>query len=175
MAPRPLNLPSYVIFMTTAATRQLAFDVAALMTQLDSTVYVDDFEAPLYDAYAALWGTMPIPDYADPKISRALRLESRFGHSDRDIIGSLRKWFDDEFDGVLLGRMAVERALEVNVLEEYIYLFRDGDRISCIAFDDAIKAKKVHESEVLYFYLDQEKLDDPAAVISKLEELYGAR
>jgi hypothetical protein len=126
-AHRPLNLPKYVFLMTRDdASRRLACDVADHMQSIDNTVYIDDFETPIYEAFMAMFGRDYKKDYGHPKNRQALMLESQIERSEQEVILSLREWFFKTFDSKVLGRMAFNRAVETMDLNEYIYVFRDA-------------------------------------------------
>lgn len=139
---RPLNLPKYVFLMTNdEPSRKLAVSVAALMSDLDQTVYIDDFEAPIYDAFQTMFNRDFAKDYGDPQNTQALMLEAKVEASESDIIASLRDWFHKTMGADVLGRMGHKRAVDQQALTDYIYVFRDStmDYIKPFVADKSIR------------------------------------
>lgn len=126
MRPHPLSLPKYVILMSDEATRPLACAVAKLMADMDHTVYIDDFETPITNAFMAMWDKDYFKDYGNPDVCRGLMTEAIGEHSERDMIVYLRQWFVTHFGADQLGKMGLKRALAEQTLNEHIYVFRDG-------------------------------------------------
>lgn len=143
---RPLELPKYVLLSTGNRTRQLSYDVAQEMARMDQTVYIDAFEAPLAEAFRAMWDKDFHKDYTDPRSSAALVLEAG-DKSEREIIESLRLWFEKEFGTGTLGKMALKRAQDQQSINEYIYVLHDAFRV-----EDHTTFSKVFKSRDLMIF-----------------------
>lgn len=111
----PPSLPPYIFLMSDHTTAKLANEVAEALSAKYPSVYVDDFLAPIHEAYRALFSL-------DWKRDMASDVES----TERDHIVSLEKWFIEQFGEHELGKLARERCDERNEMADYITVFRDA-------------------------------------------------
>lgn len=123
----PVHLPPLTFLMCDHTTAQLAVDVAEVLSSLDGTLYVDDFLAPIHQGLQSMFDIDWQRDLADPKNNQRLMLESASGDaSERDILVSLEKWFNETFGEPQLGLMGLKRMKVNRDLFAYPYLFRDA-------------------------------------------------
>jgi len=130
----PSSLPPFIFLLSDHTTRTLACDVAERLSEIDSHVYIDDFLAPVYDGFAAMFDMDLKRDFARPRETDKLMLEAISESTESDIIVSLEKWFIETFGEAQLGRMALKRALEVRENFDHTIVFRDATQRHLEAF-----------------------------------------
>ncbi len=121
----PPSLPPYIFLMSDHTTAQLAHDVAEELSRRHPSVFIDDFLAPIHEAFAAMFELDWKRDAGDPR---------NVGPTERDNIVSLEKWFIEQFGEHRLGNMGRERCIARNMMVDYITVFRDATNAHLIGF-----------------------------------------
>lgn len=134
LAPPP-SLPPYTFLMSDHTTRQLACDVAEELSQLNHTVYIDDFLTPIHDALAAMLELDMKRDLGSPSNTNRLVLETVEECTEQDLINSLERWHIKRFGEDALARIALKRAQYNRANFDYSYVFRDARPIHVEAFN----------------------------------------
>jgi hypothetical protein len=142
MHPRPpASLPPFTFLMSDHTTHKLACEVAALLVAESDLVYIDDFLAPIQNGLSALLDVDWKRDLGDFTTTNRLVLEAKVESTERDLIVSLEKWFNETFGDDRLGKLALKRALDHREMYEYSYVFRDATRVHVKPFIDRIKPR----------------------------------
>jgi hypothetical protein len=142
----PIHLPPLTLLMSDHTTSQLAIDVAEELSLRNASLYVDDFLTPIHEALQSMFDLDWKRDMANPRESNRLMLESLSGEdSERDVIVSLEKWFNETFGEAQLGRMGLKRMKINRELFDYPYLFRDATpkHIQPIIADSSIPRRDI--------------------------------
>jgi len=92
-------------------TRQLAVDVADALTMANNTVYIEDFMAPIHEGLRAMLELDMRRDLASPSETNRLVVETG-EHTEADLIVSLERWFNNNFDEYFLGKLGHRRAVD---------------------------------------------------------------
>lgn len=122
----PPTLPPYIFLLSDHTTRQLAVAVAEALSAKYPSVYVDDFLAPIHEAYLAMFELDWKRDIGNPKVTTEQFSVEDGGHTAQDLIVSLEKWFIEQFGETKLGKMARQRSDARNAMADYITVFRDA-------------------------------------------------
>ena|SRR5882757_4226314 len=124
--PRPPSkLPSFIFLLADQHTRQLAVDVADALTMANNTVYIEDFMAPIHEGLRAMLELDMRRDLASPSETNRLVVETG-EHTEADLIVSLERWFNNNFDEYFLGKLGHRRAVDNVTHFDYTVLFRDA-------------------------------------------------
>ena len=119
------NLPPYIFLMSDHTTKQLAVDVADALAEKYPAVYIDDFLAPIHEAYTAMFELDWKRDMGNPEV---------VSPDTNDMIVSLERWFIDQFGATKLGEMARQRSDARNHMADYITVYRDATANHIIGF-----------------------------------------
>lgn len=122
----PPSLPPYIFLMSDHTTRQLAVDVAEALSDKYPTVFVEDFLAPIHEAFITMFDLDWKRDMGNYFENNRQFLSSKHGETEQDLIVSLEAWFIDRFGETELGKMARQRSDARNAMADYITVFRDA-------------------------------------------------
>ena len=122
----PLSLPPYTFLMSDYTTKQLAVDVAGLLSQDSDIVLVEDFLGPIADGLAAMFEIDWKRDLCVPSNTNRLMLPALRESTEADVLVSLEKWFIENFGPRALGDIARTRALENREIADYSIVYRDA-------------------------------------------------
>jgi hypothetical protein len=126
----PPFLPPLTFIMSDHATRPLAIELAAGISLIAPTTYVDDFLTPVYDGFTAMFNADWKRDMADPREAAMLPVPSvargQETNSEQDVLNSLASWFENEFGPLSLSTLALRRYTENDDTFGGSYLFRDA-------------------------------------------------
>lgn len=121
-----LALPPYIFIMSDHESRQLACDVAELLSRENNMVLVDDFLAPIYEGLGSMFELDWKRDLGVPINSNRLLLPALKESTEGDMIKDLERWFIERFGPFALGQMALARAAENREVADYSVVFRDA-------------------------------------------------
>lgn len=121
----PPSLPPYIFLMSDHTTAKLAAEVADALSTKYPHVYVDDFLAPIYEGFAAMFELDWKRDMGNPDEVNRIFLPAG-EQTERDIIVSLEKWFIEQFGEKALGMSARQRCDARNEMADYVTVFRDA-------------------------------------------------
>lgn len=137
--PRPpVTLPPYIFLLPDRDTQQLAVDVADTLQAVNNTVYIDDFLAPIHEGLRSMLDLDNRRDLASPSSTNRLVVESEGGQTEQDLIHSLERWFNEEFDDHYLGKLGYKRAVDNHTNYGYTILFRDATEQHVKSFVDNV-------------------------------------
>lgn len=122
----PLSLPPYTFLMSDHTTKQLACDVAELLSSGNDIVLVEDFLGPIADGLAAMFEIDWKRDLCVPSNTNRLMLPALRESTEADVLVSLERWFVDQFGPRALGTIARQRALENREIADYSIVWRDA-------------------------------------------------
>lgn len=130
----PPRLPPYIFLLSDHTTRELACEIAEALSERYPAVYVDDFLAPIHEAFTAMFELDWKRDMGQPSELNKLFIPAG-DETENDIIVALEAWFTDKFGPHVLGKMAAARSAARNAMADYITIFRDATPAHLVGFN----------------------------------------